>query len=109
MLAIIGGTALPALNGWQGADRETVDTPYGEPSADVQRGAVDGQELLFLPRHGEEHTIPPHRINYRANLWALHSLGVRHVLAITAVGVVHCHGHGSTRGNEHKGHDGNQE
>jgi 5'-methylthioadenosine phosphorylase len=63
-----------------------VDTPYGSPSAQVTIGEVGGRPVAFLPRHGEEHQFPPHRINYRANLWALRQLGVRQVLAPCAVG-----------------------
>ena len=63
-----------------------VATPYGEPSAPVSVGEVSGHRVAFLPRHGRGHEFPPHRINYRANLWALRSLGVRQVLAPCAVG-----------------------
>jgi 5'-methylthioadenosine phosphorylase len=63
-----------------------VETPYGEPSAPVTVGEVGGRQVAFLPRHGEGHRYPPHLINYRANLWALRSLGVRQVLAPCAVG-----------------------
>ncbi|HET8664520.1 MAG TPA: 5'-methylthioadenosine phosphorylase, partial [Nocardioides sp.] len=64
----------------------TVETPYGEPSAPVAVGEVAGRRVAFLPRHGRHHEYPPHLINYRANLWALRSLGVRQVLAPCAVG-----------------------
>ena len=63
-----------------------VETPYGEPAAPVSVGEVAGRRVAFLPRHGEGHRYPPHLINYRANLWALRSLGVRQVLAPCAVG-----------------------
>jgi 5'-methylthioadenosine phosphorylase len=63
-----------------------VQTPYGAPSADISLGTVSGRRVAFLPRHGLGHALPPHRINYRANLWALRSLGVRQVLAPCAVG-----------------------
>ena len=63
-----------------------MDTPYGAPSAAVSVGTVGGREVAFLPRHGTGHAFPPHLINYRANLWALASLGVRQVLAPCAVG-----------------------
>lgn len=63
-----------------------VETPYGEPSAPPVVGEVAGRRVAFLPRHGRRHAFPPHRINYRANLWALRSLGVRQVLAPCAVG-----------------------
>jgi 5'-methylthioadenosine phosphorylase len=63
-----------------------VETPYGDPSAPVSVGEVAGRRVAFLPRHGRAHEYPPHLINYRANLWALRSLGVRQVLAPCAVG-----------------------
>ena len=63
-----------------------VETPYGEPSAPVSVGQVGGRNVAFLPRHGRRHEFPPHRVNYRANLWALRSLGVRRVIAPCAVG-----------------------
>jgi len=64
----------------------TVDTPFGAPSAPVTVGQVAGRSVAFLPRHGVDHQFPPHRVNYRANLWALRSLGVRQVFAPCAVG-----------------------
>jgi len=63
-----------------------VSTPYGAPSAAIAVGTVDGRPVAFLPRHGKEHLLPPHKVNFRANVWALHSLGVRHVLGPCAVG-----------------------
>ena len=74
----------------------SVPTPYGEPSGEVTVAELAGRRVAFLPRHGPRHTIPPHRINYRANLWALHSLGVSRVIAPCAVGSlkpVHAPGH----------------
>jgi len=64
----------------------TVETPFGLPSDPIMLGEVAGQRVAFLPRHGRDHRFPPHRIPYRANLWALRSLGVRQILAPTAVG-----------------------
>ncbi|MCT2593098.1 S-methyl-5'-thioadenosine phosphorylase [Streptomyces sp. N2-109] len=64
----------------------TVDTPYGEPSDSLFLGELGGRRIAFLPRHGRKHHLPPHRINYRANLWALRATGVRQVLAPCAVG-----------------------
>lgn len=63
-----------------------VDTPYGRPSDNLLIGEVKGRKVAFLPRHGRGHSLPPHRINYRANLWALRSVGVRQVIAPCAVG-----------------------
>lgn len=83
---IIGGTGLGALVGLESVERHPLTTPYGAPSAPAQCGRLHGHELLFLPRHGDAHSLPPHQVNYRANVWALHSLGVRRLLAINAVG-----------------------
>lgn len=63
-----------------------VETPFGKPSAPVAIGELSGRTVAFLPRHGQQHQFPPHRVNYRANLWALRSVGVRQVLAPSAVG-----------------------
>jgi 5'-methylthioadenosine phosphorylase len=81
---IIGGSGLYRL--LETADPVTVDTPYGQPSDVLAVAEVEGRRVAFLPRHGSRHTIPPHRINYRANIWALHSLGVERVLAPCAAG-----------------------
>ena len=85
-VAIIGGTGLTSLQGLQITNREIVQTPYGEPSGILVRGTYAGHEVLFLPRHGPGHTIPPHRVNYRANIWALKEVGVTNVVAVNAVG-----------------------
>jgi 5'-deoxy-5'-methylthioadenosine phosphorylase len=85
-LAIIGGTGLTSLETLTITRREMVQTPYGEPSGPLTHGELCGTQVVFLPRHGRAHTIPPHRVNYRANLWALQHIGVRHVLAVAAVG-----------------------
>jgi len=85
--ALIGGSGLYALDAGFQIDRSDVpDTPYGQVSAELKIGELNGQKLVFLPRHGDSHQIPPHRINYRANLWALQNLGVRHIIAVNAVG-----------------------
>lgn len=85
-LAIIGGTGLTSLKTLKITDREIVHTPYGEPSGPVTRGVLGGKEIVFLPRHGYGHTIPPHKVNYRANIWALKETGVDYVIAVAAVG-----------------------
>jgi len=85
-LAIIGGTGLDALGILRVDKREVINTPFGEPSGPVTRGSLFGQEVLFLPRHGYNHNLPPHQVNYRANLWALREAGAGSVLAIAAVG-----------------------
>ncbi len=86
MLALIGGTGLDRLEGLAIERRETPTTPYGEPSAPLSFGRFQDHELVFLARHGDAHGLPPHRINYRANLWALHQAGVERIVAVTAVG-----------------------
>jgi 5'-methylthioadenosine phosphorylase len=63
-----------------------VATPYGPPSAPVRVGRVEGAEVAFMPRHGDEHTLPPHRINYRANVWAMREVGVRRMIGPSACG-----------------------
>ncbi|MFI6849945.1 S-methyl-5'-thioadenosine phosphorylase [Kitasatospora sp. NPDC050467] len=83
-LGVIGGSGLYAL--LDDVTEIAVDTPYGPPSDSLFLGEVAGRTVAFLPRHGRGHRIPPHRINYRANLWALHALGVRQVIGPCAVG-----------------------
>ena len=83
-LGVIGGSGLYRL--LDDAREVHVRTPYGATSAPVVVGDVGGQPVAFLPRHGQDHRFPPHRIPYRANLWALHALGVQQVLAPCAVG-----------------------
>lgn len=83
-IGVIGGTGFYSFI--EDAEEQVVPTPYGEPSASVALGTVAGRRVAFLPRHGAHHDFPPHGINYRANLWALRSLGVRQVLAPCAVG-----------------------
>lgn len=85
-IAIIGGTGLNSLAGLEVTGREVVYTPYGAPSGPFTRGRMAGHEVVFLARHGYGHTIPPHKVNYRANIWALHRLGVRRVIAVASVG-----------------------
>lgn len=85
-LAIIGGTGLTSLKDLEITRREVMHTPYGEPSAPLVFGEMSDKEVVFLPRHGAGHTIPPHKVNYRANLWALKESGVEQVIAVNAVG-----------------------
>jgi len=88
MLAIIGGSGLTRLSTLAVAHREVVRTPYGEPSAPLLFGQIAGREAVFLARHGHGHTIPPHRVNYRANLWALKQRDVTAILAVASVGSI---------------------
>ncbi len=85
-LAIIGGTGLTQLADLKIIKSEKIETPYGEPSADFVTGVMNEREVIFLARHGNPHSIPPHKINYCANIWALNQLGVRNILAVAAVG-----------------------
>jgi len=85
-IAVIGGTGLDQLKGLSYLQECSLDTPYGVPSRPIQTGVLAGHTLFFLQRHGAPLAIPPHRINYRANMWALHSLGVTDVIAVNAVG-----------------------
>jgi len=86
MLAIIGGSGMTQLSCLEIAHRRIIRTPYGEPSGPLTFGQINNRDIVFLARHGHGHTIPPHAINYRANLWALHSLRPSHVIAIASVG-----------------------
>ncbi|MGI9336826.1 MAG: S-methyl-5'-thioinosine phosphorylase [Gammaproteobacteria bacterium] len=85
-LAIVGGTGLTSLKGLSIDRREVVSTRWGEPSGPILHGTLAGKSAAFLPRHGPGHTIPPHRVNYRANIEALRSVGITDVLAVAAVG-----------------------
>ena len=87
-LAIIGGTGLTTLDGLTINEHKFVETPYGEPSSPLLLGEYEGKNVIFLPRHGPEHTIAPHKVNYRANIWALYALGVEEIVAIAAVGAI---------------------
>lgn len=87
MLAIIGGSGLTQLAYLEVARREFVRTPYGEPSGTLVYGRIGPQEVVFLARHGHGHTIPPHRVNYRANLWALvKAAGATSIVSVASVG-----------------------
>jgi 5'-methylthioinosine phosphorylase len=87
--AIIGGTGLTQLDGLTIQAELAIDTPYGLPSAAVLRGRFADSEVLFLARHGHPHRIPPHQVNYRANLWALKQAGAQAIIAVNAVGGIH--------------------
>jgi 5'-methylthioadenosine phosphorylase len=83
-IAVIGGSGFYALA--DDLEERSVDTPYGSPSDTITLATFGGQRVAFLPRHGRDHTVPAHAVNFRANLWALHSLGVRGVIAPCTVG-----------------------
>jgi 5'-methylthioinosine phosphorylase len=86
LLAIIGGSGLTQLANLEITSRQIVRTPYGEPSGPLTYGRLAGSEVVFLARHGYGHTLAPHEINYRANVWALQSKGVKRVVAVCTVG-----------------------
>ena len=88
MLAIIGGSGLTQLANLEVTHREVMRTPYGDPSGAVTFGQLGGQPVAFLARHGYGHTIPPHEVNYRANLWALHKIGASGVVSVASVGSI---------------------
>lgn len=85
-IAIIGGTGLSQIDGLTLTSTQQLETPFGTPSAPYILGSINGKEVIFLARHGNPHTIPPHKINYRANIWGLKKLGVSKIIAVAAVG-----------------------
>lgn len=85
-IGIIGGSGLYDIEGLEGREEITVNTPWGPPSDLLMAGRLAGRRVIFLPRHGRGHRILPTELNHRANLWALRSLGVRWIICVTAVG-----------------------
>lgn len=86
-VAIIGGTGLYSMmDGFEMTGQQVVTTPYGEPSGPLVSGHLQGRKVVFLARHGFTHRLPPHRINYRANIWMLREAGADSILAVNAVG-----------------------
>ena len=88
MLAIIGGSGLSKLANLEVSRRQVVRTPYGEPSGPLTFGSIGGREVAFLARHGHGHTIPPHEVNYCANMWALKEQKVSAVVSVVSVGSI---------------------
>jgi len=86
MLAIIGGSGLARLPELEITHRQVVRTPYGDPSCALIFGRIGQQTVVFIARHGHGHSLAPHEINYRANIWALHNQGVKGIVAIGSVG-----------------------
>jgi len=86
VLGIIGGTGLTQLSSLEVTRRQIVRTPYGDASGALTFGKLNRHDVVFLARHGYGHTIPPHEVNYRANIWALHSEGVTRVVSVASVG-----------------------
>lgn len=85
-IGIIGGTGLTRITSLEITKREVIHTPYGEPSGVFSRGELFNQEVIFLARHGYSHRIPPHEINYKANIWAMQHLGIEKIIAFGSVG-----------------------
>ena len=88
MLAVIGGSGLSQLANLDVSHREVLRTPYGEPSGAVTFGQICGRPVAFLARHGYGHTIPPHEVNYRANIWALSQRGAVGIISVASVGSI---------------------
>jgi 5'-methylthioadenosine phosphorylase len=91
MIAIIGGSGLTQLGNLEITQRKIIRTPYGEPSGPLTFGRIAKTEVVFLARHGYGHTLAPHEINYRANLWALQSVGATAVVSVCTVGGIAPH------------------
>ncbi|WP_309043094.1 S-methyl-5'-thioinosine phosphorylase [Marinobacter sediminicola] len=89
VVGIIGGTGLTTLAGLTITGTRSLETPWGAPSSVLTDGLLDGQPVVFLSRHGNPHRIPPHEVNYRANIKALYDVGVRTVIGVNAVGGIH--------------------
>ncbi|MFA7240937.1 MAG: S-methyl-5'-thioinosine phosphorylase [Sulfuricellaceae bacterium] len=93
MLGIIGGSGCTQLANLEIVKRQVIRTPYGEPSGALTFGKIKEHEIVFLARHGYGHHLPPHEVNYRANMWALHAQGVKNLVSVATVGGIHpdCH------------------
>lgn len=88
MLGIIGGTGLTQLSNLEVTHRQVVRTPFGDPSGALTFGKLNRRDVVFLARHGYGHTIPPHEVNYRANIWALHAQGAGPIVSVASVGAI---------------------
>ena len=86
IIGIIGGSGMTRLEALSVERREFISTPYGDTSAPMLFGRLDGLEIAFMPRHGGNHQVPPHMVNYRANIWAFKKVGVEQVIGMAAVG-----------------------
>ena len=85
-IGVIGGSGLYELEGLEKVDRVRLETPYGEPSDAYITGELAGRKMVFLPRHGANHSLLPHELNYRANVWGMKKLGVDRLISVSAVG-----------------------
>ncbi len=91
MIAIIGGSGLAQLGNLKLSRREAAGTPYGTPSAPLSFGEIAGRAVVFLARHGDGHTVAPHEVNYRANIWALKEAGATEIVSVATVGGIASH------------------
>lgn len=89
MIGIIGGTGLSEPSFLDSVQTRKIMTPHAESPVQILTGVLRGVQVAFLPRHGKGHKVPPHRVNYRANIWALHNIGVRALIGVNAVGGIH--------------------
>ena len=89
MIGIIGGSGLYEMKGLVVRETKKISTPFGDPSDGYVIGDLDGKRIVFLPRHGSRHTIQPHRINYRANIWGFKELGIERLVSVGATGGIH--------------------
>ena len=85
-IAIIGGTGIYDTEIISNSQTVDLETPYGKTSDSLTVGEFNGKKIVFLPRHGKKHSVPPHKINFRANIWALKEIGVKRIIAPCAVG-----------------------
>ena len=90
-LGVIGGSGFQRITDFSVSERRRLDTPYGEPSDAYSTGYLQGKKIVFLPRHGEDHHIPPHKINYRANIFGFRLLGITEIISLAAVGGISGH------------------
>lgn len=88
VIGIIGGSGLYEIEGFTISKEVSLITPFGEPSSTYRLGRIGNVELAFLPRHGSPHSIPPHKVNYRANIWGFKSLGADRIISVNAVGAI---------------------
>ncbi len=86
MVGIIGGSGLYEIPGFEVVEKVKLNTPYGAPSDEYVVGKIGDRGAVFLARHSREHSIPPHKVNYRANIWGFRTLGVKRIIAVNAVG-----------------------
>ena len=90
-VGVIGGSGLYAIEGLESVEEVTLDTPFGVPSDCLRVGQLNGVEVVFLARHGRSHHLLPSEVPYRANIWAMRSLGVRWLISVSAVGSLQEH------------------